>query len=112
MVGRPLSERLDRVGASPLRARVATFLSARLTAWPPHEDETLALFVGRGTARPAARHRARGARRCAAALPLRRGGGALGGGLTALRLGSALFALASLPLIALLVRGWPAERSR
>ncbi len=26
---------------------VATFLFARLTAWPPHEDETLALFVGR-----------------------------------------------------------------
>ena len=28
-------------------AAVATFLTVRLTAWPPHEDETLALFVGR-----------------------------------------------------------------
>ena len=26
---------------------MATFLALRLTAWPPHEDETLALFVGR-----------------------------------------------------------------
>ena len=26
---------------------MAAFLVARLTAWPPHEDETLALFVGR-----------------------------------------------------------------
>ena len=29
----------------PLAA--AAFLARRLTAWPPHEDETLALFVGR-----------------------------------------------------------------
>ena len=28
-------------------AAVAVFLALRLTAWPPHEDEALALFVGR-----------------------------------------------------------------
>ena len=82
---------------------VATFLFARLTAWPPHEDETLALFVGR---QPIGR--------LLDIVLEERGGAPLhyllaavaahsGGGLTALRLGSALFALASLPLIALLV---------
>ena len=82
---------------------VATFLFARLTAWPPHEDETLALFVGR---QPLGR--------LLDIVLEERGGAPLhyllaalaahsGGGLTALRLGSALFALASLPLVALLV---------
>jgi hypothetical protein len=80
---------------------VATFLFARLTAWPPHEDETLALFVGR---QPVGR--------LLDIVLEERGGAPLhyllaalaahsGGGLTALRLGSALFALASLPLVAL-----------
>jgi hypothetical protein len=81
---------------------VAAFLLARLTAWPPHEDETLALFVGRDS------------------LPgmletvLEQRGGAplhflfawgvahLGGGLTALRLLSAAFAVASVPVMAVL----------
>ena len=82
---------------------VATFLFARLTAWPPHEDETLALFVGR---QPLGR--------LLDIVLEERGGAPLhyllaalaahsGGGLTALRLGSALFALGSLPLVALLV---------
>jgi hypothetical protein len=82
---------------------VATFLSTRLTAWPPHEDETLALFVAR---QPLGR--------LLDIVLEERGGAPLhyllaaiaahsGGGLTALRLGSALFALASLPLIAILV---------
>ncbi len=83
-------------------AAVAVFLALRLTAWPPHEDETLALFVGRdsldgmlGTV-------------------LNQRGGAplhflfawavahLGGGLEALRAVSAFFAVASLPLLAVL----------
>ena len=82
---------------------VGTFLFTRLTAWPPHEDETLALFVAR---QPLGR--------LLDIVLEERGGAPLhyllaaiaahsGGGLTALRLGSALFALASLPLIALLV---------
>jgi hypothetical protein len=82
---------------------VATFLFSRLTVWPPHEDETLALFVGR--------------RPLAELLDIvleERGGAPLhyllaalaahsGGGLTALRFVSAAFAIASLPLIAALV---------
>ncbi len=83
-------------------AAVAVFLALRLTAWPPHEDETLALFVGRdsldgmlGTV-------------------LNQRGGAplhflfawavahLDGGLTALRAVSAVFAVASLPLLAVI----------
>ncbi len=83
-------------------AAVGLFLALRLTAWPPHEDETLALFVGRksfddvlGTV-------------------LNQRGGAplhfvfawavahLGGGLAGLRVVSAVFAVASVPLIALL----------
>jgi len=82
---------------------VTTFLFSRLTVWPPHEDETLALFVGR--------------RPLAELLDIvleERGGAPLhyllaalaahsGGGLTALRFVSAAFAIASLPLIAALV---------
>jgi len=81
---------------------VAAFLVTRLTAWPPHEDETLALFVARQPVD-----------RLLDIVLEERGGAPLhyllaaiaahsGGGLTALRLGSALFALASLPLIAIL----------
>src|SRR6266545_6579126 len=35
------------LGVTGCTTAVAVFLLARLTAWPPHEDETLALFVGR-----------------------------------------------------------------
>jgi hypothetical protein len=90
------------LGVSACSIAVAGFLLARLTAWPPHEDETLALFVGRES------------------LPdlietvQRERGGAplhflvawlvahLGGGLGALRLCSAIFAVASVPVIAAL----------
>lgn len=41
-----LSERGFRLGVFGVTAAVAAFLLARLHAWPPHEDETLALFVG------------------------------------------------------------------
>ena len=36
-----------RLGVAGCVVAVATFLFTRLTAWPPHEDETLALFVAR-----------------------------------------------------------------
>ncbi|HEU5213649.1 MAG TPA: glycosyltransferase family 39 protein [Gaiellaceae bacterium] len=83
---------------------VAAFLLARLRAWPPHEDETLALFVGRGSLP-----------HVLATVHGERGGAPLhfllawlvnevGGGLTALRLFSALFAVGSIPVIALLAR--------
>jgi Dolichyl-phosphate-mannose-protein mannosyltransferase len=90
------------VGTAAVAAAVAGVLGWFLRTWPPHEDETLALFVGRGS------------------LPhvldtviTERGGAPLhftfawlvvhlGGGLTALRLVSLIFAVASIPLIALL----------
>ena len=73
-------------------------------AWPPHEDETLALFVGRDSLTGVVEHVTRD-----------RGGAPfhflvgwavahLGLGLGGLRLTSALFAVASLPLVALLGR--------
>lgn len=82
---------------------VAAFLALRLTAWPPHEDETLALYVGQEPFRSLL------------GTVLGERGGAplhfvfawvvaqLGGGIGGLRLVSALFALASIPLVALLV---------
>jgi hypothetical protein len=113
-VPRPLGERLSsglraelapRVFGSGIAAcslAVATFVFFRLHAWPPHEDETLALFVGRGSIGTLLE------------IVLGERGGAplhflfafavahLGGGLTALRLVSAFFAIASIPVIALL----------
>ena len=90
-------------GVLACTAAVAVFLGLQLTAWPPHEDETLALFVGR--------HDLLGM----LGIVLGQRGGAplhfllawivahLGGGLVGLRLVSLLLAVASVPAIALLV---------
>src|SRR6188472_216631 len=91
-------------GVGGLTAGVAAFLLARLTAWPPHEDETLALFVGRNSLTGLFK-----------TVQTERGGAPLhflcawlvvhlGGGLAGLRLFSALFAVASVPVVALLAR--------
>jgi hypothetical protein len=97
-----LDRRLFAAGVAALTAGTAAFLLVQLSAWPPHEDETLPLFVGRQ--------------------PLadlfdivlgKRGGAPLhfllawvvahaGGGLQTMRVLSALFAVGSLPAIALL----------
>ena len=81
---------------------VGGFVLAQLHAWPPHEDETLALFVGRHSLGHLLD------------IVLGRRGGAplhfllsfvvvhLGGGLGALRLLSAVFAVASVPLVGLI----------
>jgi mannosyltransferase len=42
-----LGARWYPLGVAAVAALAATFFAVRLTAWPPHEDETLALFVGR-----------------------------------------------------------------
>jgi hypothetical protein len=90
------------LGVAACTAAVATFLAVQLTAWPPHEDETLAIFVGRSSV--------------GGLLDIvlgQRGGAPLhfllawivahsGGGLTALRVLSAAFAVASIPVIAFL----------
>jgi hypothetical protein len=91
-------------GVGGLTTAVAIFLLARLTAWPPHEDETLALFVGRKSLVGLFK-----------TVQTERGGAPLhflcawlvvhlGGGLVGLRLFSALFAIASVPVVALLAR--------
>jgi 4-amino-4-deoxy-L-arabinose transferase-like glycosyltransferase len=83
-------------------AALAGVLGWFLRAWPPHEDEALALFVGRGSLG-----------HVLDTVVTERGGAPLhfgfawlvvhlGGGLTALRIVSLVFAVASVPLIALL----------
>jgi hypothetical protein len=94
---------LWRLGVAGLTAVAATFLLVRLTVWPPHEDETLALFASRGSVGELIRN-----------VLGERGGAPLhflfawaiahtGGGLVELRLVSTVFAVASVPLIAVLV---------
>jgi 4-amino-4-deoxy-L-arabinose transferase-like glycosyltransferase len=97
-----VAERWFPLGVAACTVAVAGFLLARLTAWPPHEDETLALFVGRESL-PDLFQTVQGER-----------GGAplhflfawlvvhMGGGLESLRLFSAFFAVASVPAIAAL----------
>jgi hypothetical protein len=97
-----LDRRLFTAGVGAITAGTAVFLLVQLSGWPPHEDETLPLYVGRQ--------------------PLgnlfdivlgKRGGAPLhfllawvaahtGGGLETMRFLSAVFAVASLPALALL----------
>jgi len=97
------AETVWRAGVAALTAAVGLFFVLRLTAWPPHEDETLALFTGRAPVAELVR-----------TVLGERGGAPLhfffawtiahtGGGLVALRTVSAIFATASVPLVALLV---------
>jgi hypothetical protein len=90
------------LGVTGCTTAVAVFLLARLTAWPPHEDETLALFVGRKSLGGLFK-----------TVQTERGGAPLhflfawivahlGGSLVGLRLFSALFAVAAIPVVALL----------
>jgi hypothetical protein len=97
-----LSARAYAAGVALCTAAVAAFVLVQLHAWPPHEDETLALFVGRHSFGDLLE------------TVLGRRGGAplhflfafvvahLGGGVTALRLVSALFAVGSVPVVAAL----------
>ena len=89
-------------GTTAVAATLAGVLGWFLRTWPPHEDEALALFVGRGSLGHVLH-----------TVVAERGGAPLhfgfawlvvhlGGGLTGLRLVSLLFAVASVPLIALL----------
>lgn len=92
------------IGVTAVAIAAAAFLTHQLMAWPPHEDETLALFVGRDSLAGVLEHVTR-----------ERGGAPLhflfafavahlGFGLGSLRLVSAAFAVASLPLVAVLGR--------
>jgi Dolichyl-phosphate-mannose-protein mannosyltransferase len=92
-----------RLGVACATAGVLAFLLARLHAWPPHEDETLALFVGGqplgdmfdtvlGTRGGAPLH-----------FLIVHVVAAISPTLTALRLISVFFAVASIPVVALLL---------
>jgi hypothetical protein len=82
---------------------VGVFLAVQLDAWQPHEDETLALFVGRGSLQnlydTVLGHRGGAPLHFLVAWVVVH----LGGGLLALRACSAVFATASVPLMAYLM---------
>ncbi len=99
---RELAPRPFAIAVGMTAAVLAAVFAVFIHAWPPHEDETLALFVGRGTL-PSVLHD----------VIAERGGAPLhfvfawlvvhlGGGLTALRVVSIVFAVASVPAIAVL----------
>jgi Dolichyl-phosphate-mannose-protein mannosyltransferase len=92
------------LGVTAIAVAVAVFFLLQLTAWPPHEDEALALFVGRDSFGDLVGH-----------VTHDRGGAPLhfvlawcvahaGFGLAGLRLVSAALAVASIPVMALLGR--------
>ena len=103
-LARRITARSFTLGTAACTAAVGAFLILQLRAWPPHEDETLALFVGRGSLTEVLEtvHGERGGAPLHFLLAWAVGG--LGGGLTELRLVSALFACASVPATALLCR--------
>ena len=99
---RDLDARLFAAGVAAITVATFTFLLVQLNGWPPHEDETLPLFVGRQSLGDLF-HTVLG----------KRGGAPLhfllawfvahiGGGLWTMRFLSAFFAVASLPAIAIL----------
>jgi hypothetical protein len=94
-----LSARAYAAGIALCSAAVAVFVLVQIHAWPPHEDETLALFTGRHSFGEVLRivlgHRGGAPLHFVLAFLVAH----LGGGLTALRLFSALFAVASVPVV-------------
>jgi hypothetical protein len=90
------------LGVGGVTLAAAAFLLHQLMAWPPHEDETLALFVGRDSLPGVVEHVTRDRGGAPLHFLVAWAVAHLGFGLGGLRLASALFALASLPLVALL----------
>jgi dolichyl-phosphate-mannose-protein mannosyltransferase len=92
-----------RLGVGVITAALATFLLFQMTVWPPHEDETLVFFV---TQQPFGEMFSTVfAERGGAPLHwlLAYAAGAISPSLTALRMISVIFAVASMPVIAALV---------
>lgn len=90
------------VGVAAAATVAAAFLLHQLMAWPPHEDETLALFVGRDSFAGVVEHVTRDRGGAPLHFLVSWAVAQLGFGLGGLRLVSAAFAVASLPLVALL----------
>ncbi len=97
-----LGARTLALGLAASAAAVGAFLLLQRSAWPPHEDETLALFVGRSSLGELLEtvHGERGGAPLHFLLAWLVGHA--GGGLTELRLLSTLFAVVSVPLVGLL----------
>jgi hypothetical protein len=90
------------IGVGAIAVAATAFLTHQLMAWPPHEDETLAVFVGRDSLSGVVEHVTRERGGAPLHFILAYAVAHLGFGLGGLRLVSAAFAVASLPLIALL----------
>ncbi|HET7368903.1 MAG TPA: hypothetical protein VFI83_11100 [Gaiella sp.] len=90
------------LGIAAVVVTAAAFLLHQLMAWPPHEDETLALFIGRDSISGVVEHVTRDRGGAPLHFILAWGVAHLGFGLGGLRLLSATFAVASLPLVAAL----------
>lgn len=97
-----VATRWFRLGVGGVALASAAFFLVRLTAWPPHEDETLALFVGRDSLGGVVGHVTHDRGGAPLHFLLAWGVAHTGFGLTALRLVSAAIALASLPAMAAL----------
>lgn len=99
-----LADRELPIGVCLIAVAATAFLLHQLMAWPPHEDETLALFVGRDNLAGVIEHVTRERGGAPLHFLLAYAVAHLGFGLGGMRLVSAAFAVASLPLIALLGR--------
>jgi len=97
-----LALRWPYVGVAGVVLAAAAFLLHQLMAWPPHEDETLALFIGRDSLGGVVEHVTRDRGGAPLHFLLAWSVAHLGFGLGGLRLLSATFAIASLPLVAAL----------
>ena len=90
------------LGVAACAVGLGGFFLVQLHSWPPHEDEALALFVGRdslgGLLQTVHGERGGAPLHFLVAWVVTH----LGGGLTELRLASALFAVASIPVVAAL----------
>jgi hypothetical protein len=97
-----LALRWPYVGVAGVVLAATAFLLHQLMAWPPHEDETLALFTGRDSLAGVVEHVTRDRGGAPLHFLLAWVVAHLGFGLGGLRLLSAVFAIASLPLVAAL----------
>ncbi len=97
-----LALRWPYLGIVGVVVAATAFLLHQLMAWPPHEDETLALFIGRDSLPGVVEHVTRDRGGAPLHFLLAWAVAHLGFGLGSLRLLSAAFAIASLPLVAAL----------
>jgi len=97
-----LSGRLFWPAIAAIVAIATVFLAHQLRAWPPHEDETLALFIGRDSLPELIQHVTRDRGGAPLHFLVAWAVAHLGFSLGGLRAMSAFFAVASIPLVALL----------